>query len=154
MKEIILNYLSFVTLKDITTYIVLFLSVLGIGIDLNPKIKVNPIRWCLAQIGKMLNADVNTRLDKMETNISNLSKTVGDDRYNQDQTRIKDIRSRILDFSNSLAKRERDLDEFEDIMDLDIEYVDLLKKYGMKNGRTTRAMENIRNHYDKLRGIE
>lgn len=120
-------------------------SIFGIAIDVSPWIKFNPIRWCFSQIGKLLNG---ARFDEIKTEMHQLKEEVRQNRYEQDQSRIKDIRSRILDFSNSLNKRERDLEEFEEIFDLDEEYINLLNKYNEQNGRTSRAMGNIKHFYN------
>lgn len=66
---------------------------------------------------------------------------------------MKDIRSRILDFSNSLGKRERDIEEFEEIFELDDEYISLLNRCCMNNGRTDRAMGNIKRYYENMKEI-
>ena len=83
-----------------------------------------------------------------------LSNKVNENRKESDLTRIKEIRSRILDFANTLPKSERSIDELEEIFDLHDEYEILLEKYNQTNGRTTRAMEVVESYYDKLRGLE
>lgn len=94
----------------------------------------------------MLNAELYERIDKLEGKVE-------DNIYTQDQKRINQIRLGIWDFSNSLSTCQRDLEEYEEIFDMYEEYEGLLKKYKKKNGRTTRAMENIRWHYDECRNI-
>lgn len=83
-----------------------------------------------------------------------LSNKVNENRKESDLTRIKEIRSRILDFANTLPKSERSIDELEEIFDLHDEYEVLLEKYNQTNGRTTRAMEVVETYYDRLRGLE
>lgn len=143
MKEILITYITTANLKEIMVDICWLLSLLGIAIDFTPWIKINPIRWCLGQLGKLLTGELSGKIDQLE-------EEVRQNRFDQDQNRIKDLRLRILDFSNSLAKRERDIEEFEEIFDADEEYLNLLKKYGLKNGRTDRAIRNIKKHYEKL----
>ena len=67
--------------------------------------------------------------------------------------RIKDLKSEILAFSRSLKRFESDgiaedfdAEDFDHIFESYEEYEDLLTKYRMKNGKTTRAMENINKH--------
>lgn len=140
MQDII-NFISSYDIIQILKDGLWIMGLFGIAIDATPNIKIRPIRWLLSKLGHLLNADLYKRLDELEIKVDkNL--------YDQEQKRIKDIRSKILDFSNSLAKRERDIEEYEEIFDLDEEYIKLLGKYNMTNGRTTRAMQNIKRHYD------
>lgn len=90
------------------------------------------------------------QIQKISEQLADLSNEVKTNREHSDRTRIKDIRSRILDFANSLPHTERSIDELEEIFDLDEEYITLLDKYGEKNGRTTRAIERIKEYYDKV----
>lgn len=142
--EHIITYLSGITIdvKLVLTILALF----GIAIDFTPIIKFNPIRYLLRQFGKLLNAELYERIDKLEDKVEG-------NIYTQDQKRINQIRLAIWDFSSTLSSRQRDMEEYEEIFDMYDEYESLLKKYKGKNGRTTRAMENIRWHYDELRNI-
>ena len=149
MKDMI-TFLLELDMKETISHIIWLCGLFGIAIDINPWVKVNPVRWCFNQLGRMLNG---ARFDELKNNISQIQEEVKQNRLDQDKTRIKDIRSRILDFSNSLAKRERDIEEFEEIFDLDDEYIELLKRHEMKNGRTDRAMDNIRKYYGNMNGI-
>lgn len=150
----VIEFLQELDMKEMIRQIIWICSLFGLAIDMTPWIKVNPVRWCFNQLGRMLNG---ARFDELKNDINQLQEEVKQNRFDQDKTRIKDIRSRILDFSNSLAKRERDIEEFDEIFDLDDEYIDLLKRYEMKNGRTDRAMKNIRKHYesmDEIKGMD
>lgn len=150
MKEMI-AFLMELDMKEIVRELIWICGPFGIAIDVAPWIKFNPVRWCFNQLGRMLNG---ARFDELKNNIDQLQNEVKQNRLDQDKTRIKDIRSRILDFSNSLAKRERDIEEFEEIFDLDDEYIELLERYEMKNGRTDRAMDNIRRYYKNINEIK
>lgn len=144
------TYLTSHSIRDLISSLVWIFGICGIAVDLTPWIRINPVRWLFTQLGKLLNGELYKRFDKLENDIYQLKEEVKQNRNDLDQNRIKDLRSRILDFSNSLAKRERDLEEFEEIFDIDLEYIELLEKNQMKNGRTSRAIENIRRYYDRL----
>lgn len=130
-------------LRELLTTMIWLFSLFGVAVDFTPWIKFNPIRWCLRQLGTLLTGDLSEKIDQLDSEVKR-------NRHDQDQNRIKDLRLRILDFSNSLSERERDIEEFEEIFDADDEYLGLLNKYSLKNGRTDRAMQNISNHYEKL----
>lgn len=146
MNELLI-FLSSINLSELFQNIIYICGILGIAIDLTPWVKINPIRWLFAQIGRLLNGE---RFDKLENEITQLKTDVKQNRYDQDMTRIKDIRKTILDFANSIPARMRDLDEIDEILELDKEYLDLLKKYYMNNGRTDRAMTKIQKYRNKL----
>lgn len=146
MNELLI-FLSSINLSELFQNIIYICGILGIAIDLTPWVKINPIRWLFAQIGRLLNGE---RFDKLENEITQLKTDVKQNRYDQDMTRIKDIRKTILDFANSIPARMRDLDEIDEILELDKEYLDLLKKYRMNNGRTDRAMTKIQKYRNKL----
>lgn len=146
MNELLI-FLSSINLSELFQNIIYICGILGIAIDLTPWVKINPIRWLFAQIGRLLNGE---RFDKLENEITQLKTDVKQNRYDQDMTRIKDIRKTILDFANSIPARMRDLDEIDEILELDKEYLDLLKKYKMDNGRTDRAMTKIQKYRNKL----
>ena len=95
-----------------------------------------------------------SQVQEISRQVAELSQEVKINREYSDRTRIKEIRSRILDFANSLPNTERSIDELEEIFDLDEEYITLLEKYGEKNGRTTRAMDLIKEYYNRIRGID
>lgn len=129
--------------KENVSYMIMIFSIFGIAVDMTPWIKINPVRWCFRQIGRLLNGDLLTKIDEMDKKIKATQEE-------SDKRRIKDVRYKILDFSNSLSKRQRDKEEFEELMDLHIEYTKLIEKYAMENGRVDRAMKNIEYHYEQL----
>ena len=112
-------------------------------------------KWFASQeaLSKQL-AEVIKQTKDISEQVLILSNKVNENRKEADLTRIKEIRSRILDFANTLPKSERSIDELEEIFDLHDEYEVLLEKYNQTNGRTTRAMEVVETYYDRLRGLE
>lgn len=89
-------------------------------------------------IGKVSNIESN--LDDMNIKLQDVDRKI-------DLNRIKEIRWKILDFSNSLINRKRDREEYENIYKIHDEYLELLEKYGMTNGKVDRAMRNIDHRY-------
>lgn len=129
--------------RENASYIIMIFGIFGIAIDMTPWIRINPVRRFFRQIGKLLNGDLLAKIDDMDEKIKATQEE-------SDKRRIKDVRYKILDFSNSLSKRQRDKEEFEELMDLHIEYIKLIEKYEMENGRVDRAMKNIEYHYEQL----
>lgn len=117
-------------------------AIFGIAVDVTPYIKFNPIRWALSKIGKLLNSELLMEIDKIKSENKRIEEE-------NDQRRIKDLRFKILDFSNSLKKRERDIEEFDIIYELHDEYGVLLKKYQLENGKVSRAMRCIDLYYNQ-----
>ena len=64
------------------------------------------------------------------------------------------MRSKILDFSNSLSQSERDKEDYDFIYSLHEEYEELLEKHGLTNGKMERAMKNIDRHYEERERME
>ena len=119
--------------------IFLFIFCSGWVVEVVPVFKWNPITWILEWIGNRANHNLIDKLDRVEKE--------------NDMRRIKDLKSEILAFSRSLKRFESDgiaedfdAEDFDHIFESYEEYEDLLTKYRMKNGKTTRAMENINKH--------
>ena len=109
--------------------IVTVLGVLGIGIEVVPVIKINPVSWILKRIGNMLNADITKKVDVLQDEFHRHLKE-------RDFDRINDIRKEIVDFSLSCQRDEHHTrDEFERIFSRVDEYHNLLVKYKMENGK-------------------
>lgn len=124
------------------------IALLGIFIQISP-IKINPLSWIGKQIirglrwvGKQMTNEIADRMDKLEKDLQMV-------KDNADQKRIKDLRWQILDFANSAKKLTYQRESYDHIYALHEEYEDLLKKYGMTNGKVTRAMEIIDRTYEE-----
>lgn len=96
----------------------------------------------LAEISKSLNA-INTKLEELSEKTFNTEKTA-------DVRRMKELRKSILSFANEMKRQEYDKEMCEDIFEAHDEYDELVKKWHEKNGRTTRAMNEIMDYYHKL----
>lgn len=88
--------------------------------------------------------------ESLKLTIQEVSTALSEMRDETDQRLIKDLRTSILDFANSLERRERDIEEYENVFEMYEDYEKLLEKHGMVNGRTSRAMERIKSCYDKI----
>ena len=117
----------------------IFIFCSGWVVEVVPAFKWNPITSCLKWVGNKMNGDLKSHLDAVEKE--------------NDMRRIKDLKSEILAFSRSLKPFEQNKvseeftsEDFDSVFESYEEYETLLSKYGMKNGKTTRAMENINKH--------
>lgn len=97
--------------------------------------KINVLSNMLIDVGKRVD-DVTTKFDNFQNS--------------EDARRLKDLRAKILDFSNSLYYRKRDTEEYEEFFDMCEEYEDLLELHKMTNGRTTRAKQRVERYYQEL----
>lgn len=108
--------------------IVTVLGVLGIGIEVVPVIKINPVSWILKRIGNMLNAELLIKVDRLE-------KDFHDHLEAEDMKEINDIRKEIVSFSLACQRNEHHTrDEFHRIFKRIDDYHALLKKHKMENG--------------------
>lgn len=115
---------------------------LSIFIEITP-IKINPITACLKWIADKLNKDTKEQLQNISYQVSDVSGRL-------DMLEINNMRSKILDFSNScLNERRHTKDEFEHIIDLHTQYEDSIAKHNMKNGRVDLAYKYISELYTK-----
>lgn len=148
--DAIVSYFSNLSLGETIRLVIEVCAILGIGIDLTPQIKFNPIRWIFRQIGNLFFADTNKRIEDISKKLEDVEKKVDENKKEVDIVRMKTIRSTILDFANCIEKRQRTEDECDEIFELYEEYESLLLKYDMKNGRTNHAMDKIQTYYDIL----
>lgn len=99
-------------------------------------IKIHPISWVLGWIGRRMTGD--------------LREQVSDLRKDLDTQRMADIRSLVLDFSNScLNGRKHTKEEFDHIIAENHRYEELVKQYEVKNEVYTEAYDYIKRIYRK-----
>lgn len=103
--------------------IVEFLAIFGVVIEITP-IKVSPLAW----IGKRLNKETISKMDKLEKRIEDLE----DKSLKRD---LKEDRSVILDFANSMRNgRRHTAEEFDHIIDMIYKYHEICEKHNISNG--------------------
>lgn len=91
-------------------------------------IKVNPVSRLLKWVGKIINEDLDKRIDGIEVELTTIRKEA----YEKD---VRDIRSEILDFANSCHnKRKHTKDEFIHIIEQITRYEELVEKNQIPNG--------------------
>lgn len=118
-------------------------------------IKFNPItllgKLCqraFKWIGEAMTADIMDRFDEVEKRFDTVEKDLTNVKDESDQRRISDIRWHIINFSDMLKTTEYEKEAYEHIFDdLHPEYLKLLEKHGLTNGKVDRAMHNILNSY-------
>lgn len=120
---------------------VALMGVFGIGIEVVPFIKFNPISWLMSRIGKMLNADLLKE-------VASLKKEFHAHLKEEDEERINNIRKEIVDFSLSCQREEyHTRDEFDRIFERVQKYHELLKKYQRENGKIDIEVNYIKKIY-------
>lgn len=131
---------------------VILITLTGL-VQLSP-VSLNPWSLCskllksfLKWLGNQMMEEVIGKVSNIESNLDDMNIKLQDVDRKIDLNRIKEIRWKILDFSNSLINRKRDREEYENIYKIHDEYLELLEKYGMTNGKVDRAMRNIDHRY-------
>jgi hypothetical protein len=121
--------------------IVAVLGALGIGIEVTPFIKINPVSWLMRKIGSMLNAELLKE-------VSSLKKEFHDHLKEEDDEKINNIRKEIVDFSLSCQRGEHHTrDEFDRIFERVQKYHELLEKYDKENGKIDIEVNYIKKIY-------
>lgn len=104
-------------------------------------IKLNPWSTLLGWIGKMLNGDLNKKIDKLNKDMNELSTQRKEDEKDR-------IRWEILDFANSCRNNRRHTkDEFQHIITLKDKYKKLLQETNDTNGVFDAEYEYIKKIY-------
>lgn len=131
--------IEFLKCCNATTLLTLALF-FSIFIEIVP-IKINPISAILKWMGKIINKDINEKLNNMSTKLEDVSERI-------DKIEINDMRSAILDFANScMNERRHTKEEFEHIIDLHTQYEETIESKGLKNGRVDLAFKYISDLY-------
>lgn len=95
--------------------------VLSVFVEVTP-IKINPISSLLKFMGRSLNADLKSELDRIAKKV--------------DENEIDRIRWEILEFANSCRiGKKHTYDEFKHIIDLNVKYHAIIKERGLTNGQ-------------------
>lgn len=120
--------------------IIAFILFISIFIEVVP-IKINPLSLLIHWIGDKLNKDTKESLSSISLQLDNMS-------YRIDKIEINDMRSTILDFTNSCMNGQNHTkEEFEHIIDLYTAYEEVIEKCGIKNGRIDLAYKYISELY-------
>jgi len=113
----------------------------GIVVDLTPGIKVQPVRWILKKIGKLLNADTAEQIGELQKKMDNLEKAL-------EEHKIESIRFEILDFANSCMNgRKHTKEEFDHVIKAHDDYMQHVNKHKLENGQMKMAYAYIEKIY-------
>ena len=159
--NLFVQYMNEFSAKDALVYLFLFLFCLKQASELlswffsKTGLETKTVRKHKAAVEKlerhdaMLN-DLSERLDGISKRLNTLSERIIDTERVSDHRRIRELRKEILDFANCMRQRGYDKEMCEEIFDSYEEYEGLLEKWKEKNGRTTRAMAEIKEYYQAL----
>lgn len=116
---------------------------LSVVVEVAP-IKVNPWSALLKWIGRIINDDVVTRLQRLEERADAQRKSI-------DENEMDRIRWEVLDFANACRNHVRHTkDEFQHIISLNTKYHNLLEKYQQANGVFDAEYDYILELYKEL----
>lgn len=122
-----------------------------------PSLKLKPFTRLLNMIGKNLNRDVSSRIDKINGDLDDVKRELDQvKKENEDQMKVIDqndanfIRTTILEFANSLRHGiEHTQEEYDHIIDLNDRYEEYIQKYQIRNGRFMHAYNYILTKYSE-----
>lgn len=115
---------------------------IGIFVEISP-LKINPLSAVIQWFGNALNKDTRKQLASISLKLEQVSERI-------DKIELNDMRSSILDFSNScMNKRRHTKEEFEHVIDLHTQYEEIISEKGLKNGRVDLAFRYISELYTK-----
>lgn len=149
------QYLTELSLKDVLLcfFIVLFCLKQGgelidwfikrTGLETNITRKHKEAVSELAEHDKAIE-EMAKRFDSIGAQIKALSDKITENERITDHRRMRELRHDILDFANCMQQRSYGKELCEEILDSYDEYEDLLEKWGEKNGRTARAIAEIK----------
>ena len=116
---------------------------LSVTVEIAP-IKINPWSALLKWIGRIINDDVVTRLQRLEERADAQRKSI-------DENEMDRIRWEVLDFANACRNHVRHTkDEFQHIISLNTKYHNLLEKYQQANGVFDAEYDYILELYKEL----
>lgn len=157
------------TTLGLTEYALLALF-LGIFIDVNPKIKFNPIKCIISYIGKHFNnsiqkemsgfkQEVNKKLDELQKEQNAQRDTLNKMITDRDNSELSRLRWEVIDFENSIVNGEKhSRDQYRHILDESRKFMRLLetcKENIFVNEedviKIKECTEVIRSHYEKNR---
>lgn len=123
------------------------IGVISIFVEVS-KIKLNPWGMIFDFVGKALNRDVKKELGSIKSILKAHSDYLKDIEMLVDMNEIKRIRAEIFAFADSCKMGVKHTEDgFLHIIDIHDDYVELLEKYDMANGRLTVEYEYIMNVY-------
>lgn len=115
---------------------------IGIFVEISP-LKINPLSAVIQWFGNTLNKDTRKQLASISLKLEEVSERI-------DKIELNDMRSAILDFSNScMNERKHTKEEFEHVIDLHTQYEEIISEKGLKNGRVDLAFRYISELYTK-----
>lgn len=118
------------------------IAFIGIFVEISP-LKINPLSALIQWAGNALNQDTGKQLTAISLKLEEVSERI-------DKIELNDMRSAILDFSNScMNERRHTKEEFEHVIDLHTQYEEIISEKGLKNGRVDLAFRYISELYTK-----
>ena len=122
-----------------------FFVFVSIFIEISP-IQLNPLsslcKW------NNINKDIKDKLSQTKLIMDNMQSQLNKIQEQQDRLEVNDMRSQILDFSNSAMNgRRHTQEEFDHIISVHTDYEKLIKSRNLTNGKVELAIEYIKDLY-------
>ena len=115
-----------------------------------PKLEINIWTALAHVVGRALNGDVITKVDKLTSDVNQLSSDFDVHLKLEEEERVRSARQRILRFNDELLLRGKHTKEHYDEI---LEDIDRYEQYCLdhpdyRNNKAHRAISNIKNEYD------
>lgn len=138
--------------------VLVFLGVFGVGIELTPWIKVNPVKAIFGFIGKKYGAylkevfkestkEISDKIDEQGKQIDELKVDVEQIKSDNLSKELYDMRWEILDFNNAQNDRDYNEEMYNHIIDVHDRYERKIKENNLVNGRVDLAYAHILEMY-------
>lgn len=120
-----------------------------LGIEISP-IKINPLRFLLKSLGKLLTSSIEDRLDNIDLKVTDLSHKVSVMEKNSDFKDLLNIKNNLSNYHNMLATVGLDENQFRRCFELEEKYIYYKTKYeGEVNGHMDAILDSIHYNYKK-----
>lgn len=132
-------------LKENLSSVVTLCAACGVAIDLTPFIKLQPIRWILVRIGRMLNVELYEKIGDMQKELRDMEK-------HQVENDVKTLRRNILNFATECRLgAKHDEEQFTQVFSDVAEYKKIVKENDIPNELINANVQYIREIYHKCK---
>ena len=125
--------------------IIAALGALGIAIDLTPFIKVQPVRWIMIRLGRLLNKELYDKIDDMQGELKEMQKDQADEK-------AKALRRSILGFATECRMgAKHDEEQFAQVYSDISDYEKVVKENDIPNELINANVRYIKEIYHECK---
>lgn len=118
-------------------------------VDWYKGVPYQPIRHFLRWIGDQTTKGISDKVDALKSDVQNVREELDDHIRSQDDATAETLRARILSFASSVERGEsHSKSEYENIVRLHDQYLDICARIGKQNGFTELEYDHIVKSYN------